>query len=67
MSIESLKQELAVLDATKRAQIMAFLVSLQDDADGDYRAKLARKIDDHDPSHWADLDEFDRRLAKKKS
>jgi hypothetical protein len=67
VSIETLKQELAGLGAKERAQIMGFLISLQDESDAGYRAKLAKKIDDNDPKHWADLDELDRRLAKKKN
>lgn len=63
MSIDVLKRELAGLAPGDRRQIMAYLVSLQHQAEADYRANMARKIDDQDPTHWVDLDVLDRRLA----
>jgi len=65
MSIEAIKQELAGLDAEGRQQIIAFLVSINQRENPEYRAKMARKIDDNDPSHWLTLEEFDRRLSIK--
>ncbi len=63
MSIEVLKQELAGLAEQERTQIMAFLLSLQDAQDSSYRAMLARKIDDNDPSRWVTMEGLDRRLT----
>ena len=63
MSIEAIKQELAELDDDKRHHIMAFLIAIEDRKDPEYGAKMARKIDDNDPSHWVTLEEFDRRLS----
>ena len=66
MSIDVLKQELASLAEGERSQMVAYLLSLQDEKDATYRAALARKIDDRDPRRWIDLEELDRRLTKKK-
>jgi hypothetical protein len=63
MSIEAIKQELANLDETSRHQIMAFLVAMDDLKDPQYRASIARKIDDKDPSHWMTLEELEQRLS----
>ncbi|HZQ46985.1 MAG TPA: hypothetical protein VFC07_08240, partial [Verrucomicrobiae bacterium] len=41
VSIDVLKQELAALDAEQQRLMTAFLVSLQDSRDVDYRGKLA--------------------------
>ena len=65
MSIDAIKQELAGLDADGRQQIIAYLVSINQRENPEYRAKMARKIDDNDPSHWLTLEEFDRRLSIK--
>lgn len=63
MSIDVLKRELAGLAPGERNQIVAFLLSLQHSQDADYRAKLARKIDDQNPANWADLSELEKRLS----
>ena len=63
MSIEALKQELAALAAKEQRELIAFLVSLQDGRDMDYRNKLTVKID-KPASEFATLDELDRRLSK---
>jgi len=65
MSIEAIKEELAGLDAEGRQQIIAYLVSINQRENPEYRVKMARKIDDNDPSHWLTLEEFDRRLSIK--
>ena len=63
MSIDAIKQELAGLDADGRQQIIAYLVSINQRENPEYRAKMARKIDDKDPSHWLTLEEFDQKLS----
>jgi hypothetical protein len=63
MSIDAIKQELAGLDDDKRHQIMAFLIAIEDRKDLEYQAKMARKIDDNDPSHWVTLEEFEKRFS----
>jgi len=63
MSIDAIKQELTNLDETSRRQIMAFLVAMDDLKDPEYRASIARKIDDKTPSHWMTLEELEQRLS----
>ena len=61
MSIEALKQELSALNTNEQRHLTAFLVSLQDASDADYRKKLSTKID-KGASEFATLEELDRRL-----
>jgi hypothetical protein len=63
MSIDAIKEELAGLDADGRQQIIAYLVSINQRENPEYRAKMARKIDDNDPFHWVTLEELDQRLS----
>jgi hypothetical protein len=63
MSTDELKRKLVELSSAERNQILAYLISLRDREDPEYMAKMARKIDDKDPSHWLTLEEFDRRLG----
>ncbi|MSU63898.1 MAG: hypothetical protein EXS31_16150 [Pedosphaera sp.] len=63
MSFETLKHELSVLSPPEQRRLLAYLVSLQDASDVTYRESLARKIDDRDPSHFATLEELDRKLG----
>ena len=62
MSFESLQQELAVLSASERRRMQAFLVALEDSDDAGHRKKLAGKIDSP-PDTFASLEELDRRLG----
>jgi hypothetical protein len=63
MSVEELKQELATLDATRRNEILAFLVSLNDRENPERLAKISRILDDKDPSRWLTLEEVEKRLG----
>ena len=63
MSIEAIKQELASLDVEHRNKIVAYLLSINDQNDAEYRTSLTRKIDDKNPAHWLTLEELDRRLC----
>jgi hypothetical protein len=63
MSLEAIKQELAVLDDDSRHHIMAFLISIEDQKNPEHMASLARKIDDKDPAHWVTLEEFEKRFS----
>ncbi|HYV28504.1 MAG TPA: hypothetical protein VFA77_13290 [Candidatus Eisenbacteria bacterium] len=61
MSIEALKQELSALEPQEQRRLTAFLVSLEDARNEAYRKRLADKIDTP-ASHFATLEELDRRL-----
>lgn len=63
MSVELLMREIAELDQPGRRRLMAYLVSLQANADESHCVEMARRIDDHEPANWATLDELDRRLG----
>jgi len=63
MSVEELERELSGLDDTERHRIMAYLVAIEDQKDTEYKAEMARRIDDKDPSHWITLDELEKRLS----
>jgi hypothetical protein len=63
VSIEVLKQELSALDANEQRHLTAFLVSLQNERNDNYRKKLAGKID-RTVSEFATLEDLDRRLEK---
>ena len=63
MSIDALKQELSALRPDDQRVLTAFLVSLQESRNEHYRARLAMKIDDRNSSHFASLEELDRRLG----
>ncbi len=57
-----LKKELVALSATEQAEVAAFLFQLRRKDDADYQAKIERRLNDKDPSHWLTVDEFEKRL-----
>lgn len=62
MSVMDLKKELTALSAVEQAEVAAFLFQLRRKEDADYQAKIQRRLDDKDPSHWLTPDEFKKRL-----
>ena len=64
MSLAQLKDQAAHLLPAEQRELIAFLVSRQNAQDEEFRKKLARKIDDNDPSHWVELDELRKRYAE---
>ncbi len=67
MNVEELEREVEGLNDAERRRLMAHLVAIEDRKRPAYRAEMARKIDDKDPSHWLTLEEFDRLLAERDS
>ena len=63
MSLDALKTELAALDGGAQRQVMAFLIALHDAKDESRQARMSRRIDDKDETHFATLEELDRRLG----
>jgi len=63
MSVEELERELSELADAERHRIMAYLVAIEDQKHAEYLSKLARKIDDKDPSHWITLEELEKKLG----
>ena len=63
MSLDQLKESVVELTAQKRRQVMAFMVALETEQDQQFRAELARKIDDRNPANWVELDELEKRQS----
>jgi len=62
VSVSELKSELDRLSPEERRQISAYLYFQERMQDPDFRADIARKINDQDPSHWVTLEEAEKRL-----
>jgi hypothetical protein len=63
MSLPQLKDEAAHLPFKEQRELIAFLISLQTEQDGDFKQKLAAKIDDKKSANWTELDELQKRFA----
>jgi hypothetical protein len=63
MSLDQLKEKVVELTAQERRQLIAFMVALETEQDRQFRAQLARKIDDRSPANWVELDELQKRLS----
>jgi hypothetical protein len=63
MSLTELKHQAASLPAKQRRELVAYLVALQAEKDEDFKKKLAAKIDDHNPAHWMELNEVQKRYG----
>ena len=63
MGIDEICAELEALPVDERRRLAALLVSLRHKDLVDYRARMARKIDDDSPENWVTLEEMDRRLT----
>ena len=63
MSLDQLKERVVELTAQERRQLMAFMVALETEQDQQFRAELARKIDDRNPANGVELDELEKRLS----
>ena len=64
MSLAQLKQEAEHLPLKEQRELIAYLVARQTERDQDFKEKLAAKIDDRDPAHWAELDDVQKRFAQ---
>jgi hypothetical protein len=63
MSIDAIKSELRALPLEDRRKLMAFMVVLEDEANADYPAKLAQRIDDNSPDRWLTPEQCERELG----
>jgi hypothetical protein len=52
MSLAELKQQVAVLPESEKAELSVYLATMLRRDDPVYREELARLIDDREPSHW---------------
>ncbi len=65
MSMETIKDELALLNPERRREILAYLVSIEDQANDSYASVMAGKIDDNRSESWMSLNDLDGRLGLK--
>lgn len=63
MSIEALKTEVRALSAEERRKLIAFMVVLEDEAQADYAARLAEKINDSSPDRWLTAEQCEHELG----
>jgi hypothetical protein len=52
MSLAEIKQQVAGLPESEKAELSVYLASMLRRDDPVYREELARLIDDRDPAHW---------------
>ena len=63
MSMAELMRAVASLPAEQQQELAAFLVHLRLQKDPEWRAEMARRIDDKDSAHWVSLDDWKKELA----
>lgn len=56
MEFTELQKNVSSLNLKDRRKLMAYLVSLEDDRDQQYKETLSRKIDDDNPEQWHSAD-----------
>lgn len=62
MSLETLKETAAALDAQSRKELVAFLIGLREAERADHIRKMSAILDDPDPSRWLTIEELKARL-----
>jgi hypothetical protein len=63
MSMAELMRAVAGLPAEQQKELAAFLLHLRLRQDPEWRAEMARRIDDRDPAHWVSLEAWKQELA----
>jgi hypothetical protein len=63
MSFDVLMKEVGALDDAERRKLLAYMVTLEDHQNAEYREKLARKIDDATPGRWLSPEQLERELG----
>jgi hypothetical protein len=58
MTLEQIKEEIAVMPEEDLDHLVAYLVHLRRLRDPLSTQELTRKIDDRDPAHWISLDQL---------
>jgi len=67
MSLQEMKEKLATLSRNEQDEVIAYLFHLRHANDAEYEARIGRRLDDRDPSHWLSPDEFEHELDKKET
>ncbi len=66
MSVEEIKRGIATLSEPEQTEVAAFLFLIRQAQDPEYQNTVGSRLDDHDPSHWLTLEEFERRIEQQK-
>ena len=61
-----LMRVVASLSAEQQQELAGFLLHLRLQQQPEWRAEMARRIDDNDPSHWTSLEDWKKELALNK-
>ena len=62
MSLEQIKQAVALLDGPQQAELIGYALRLRYAQDADHQREVVERLNDADKSHWLTPDEFERRL-----
>jgi 5-carboxymethyl-2-hydroxymuconate isomerase len=62
VSLEQLKQEVALLDQAEQAELISYTLQLRYARDTTHRQEVKERLDDTDKAHWLTAEEFERRL-----
>lgn len=63
MTLEQLREKIALLPPKELRHLMGFIISTSQSEEE--RAKIRRKMDDKDPSHWMTLEQIQARLKER--
>lgn len=64
MSLTTLMNEAALLDAESQRKLIGYLVALRDGQMPEHRTEMARRIDEQNPGRWLTLDQLDAKIAE---
>jgi hypothetical protein len=64
MSMAELMREVANLPSGQQNELAAYLLHLRLQHDAAWRAEMTRRIDDHVPSSWVDLQDWKKELEQ---
>ena len=63
MNMAELMREVSSLPAEQQKELAAYLLHLRLQHDTDWRSEITRRIDDHTPSNWVNLDGWRKELG----
>lgn len=65
MSVQEIKHQLAALPRSEQDEVIAYMFHLRHADDTKYENKIARRLEDRQPSHWLTPDQFESELDKR--
>ena len=63
MNFAELQKSVSSLNLQDRRKLVAYLVSLEDSRDQQYKETLSRKIDDDNPDKWLSIEALNAKLG----